>query len=139
MEEYTSDVKIIAANDVNVFAKLSNLENLQQYKDLIPETSGLRDLKSDRDTVSFNINPVGEIKLSIIEREPNRTIKFGVMQSPIDANFWIQLLKTNEKETKLRLTLKADLPFMIKVMVGSKIQDGINRFADLLAQLPYEP
>ena len=138
MEEFISDVKIIAAKDSDVFAKLSNLENLQQFSHLIPEDSALKDLKCDRDSVSFNINPVGDVKLAILDREPNKTIKFGVLQAPVAANFWIQMVGKNDNETKLRLTLKAELPFMIKMMVGSKIKDGINRFADLLAQLPYD-
>lgn len=39
--------------------------------------------------------------------------------------------------SKLKLTLKADLNPMIKMMIGSKLEDGIDKFADMLAMLPY--
>ena len=77
---------------------------------------------------------VGEIALRIIEREENKTIKFETEQSPIQANMWIQVLpSTNDDGTKMKLTLKADLNPMVKMMVGSKISDGIDKFADMLA------
>jgi hypothetical protein len=37
----------------------------------------------------------------------------------------------------MRLTLKADLNPMIKMMVGSKLKDGIDKFADMLAMIKY--
>ena len=71
-------------------------------------------------------------------------MKFETEQSPIQANMWIQVLPTSEvttaegqQGTKMRLTLKADLNPMVKMMVGSKLQDGINKFADMLAMLNY--
>ena len=38
---------------------------------------------------------------------------------------------------KMRVTLKADLNPMIKMMVGSKLEKGIDQFADMLCSLPY--
>ena len=37
----------------------------------------------------------------------------------------------------MRLTLKADLNPMIKMMIGNKLEDGIDKFADMLSMIPY--
>ena len=45
--------------------------------------------------------------------------------------------QTSETESAIKLTLKADLPFMIKMMAGSKIKDGIEKLADMLTKVDY--
>ena len=37
----------------------------------------------------------------------------------------------------MKLTLKADIPFMLKGMVSRPLQDGLEKIADALAQIPY--
>ena len=38
----------------------------------------------------------------------------------------------------MKLTLKADIPFMLKGMVSGPLEDGLEKIADALAQVPYE-
>lgn len=136
METYVSEVKTIYASSEAIFNKLSDLSNLEKVKDRIPQDK-IQDLQFDRDTCSFSISPVGKVEISIIEREEFKTIKFGSTQSPMAFNLWIQLVEVSNTDTKMRVTLKADIPFLLKPMVGSKLKDGINRIADALAMLPY--
>ena len=138
MAEYVSDVKLIACNAHKVFAKLSDLSNVESLKDKIPADAGLKDLTCDKDSISFSVNPVGNVKFKIIEREEPKTIKFAAEGSPIEINMWIQLVEKEENLTKMRLTLKADLPMMVKMMVDGKLKDGINKVADVLANINYE-
>ena len=138
MAEYVSDVKQIVANAHKVFAKLSDLSNVEAMKGKIPAEAGLKDLTCDKDSISFNVNPVGNVKFKIIEREEPKTIKFAADGSPIEVNMWIQLVEKEENLTKMRLTLKADLPMMVKMMVDGKLKDGINKVADVLANINYE-
>ena len=49
MAEYVSDVKLIACNAHKVFAKLSDLSNVESLKDKIPADAGLKDLTCDKD------------------------------------------------------------------------------------------
>lgn len=56
---------------------------------------------------------------------------------PVEIVFWIQLLPVAAYETKLRLTLDADMSMMIKMLVNKKLEEGINKLADMLAALPY--
>ena len=161
MTKYESNIKQIAASVEQVYQKLSNLENLrpiienaqdnealkQKLQDAGQDPSQLDQLKNvelTSDRIAVPAGMIGTLALRIIEREENKTIKFETEQSPIQANMWIQVLPTSEMTTadglsgtKMRLTLKADLNPMVKMMIGNKLQDGINKFADMLAMLPY--
>lgn len=138
MTTYESDIKHIPYENKVIFDKLSDLTNISAMTDKIPENAGIKDISCDRDSVSFKVNPVGDITLRIIERDEPKTIKFAAEQSPVPFNCWIQLVAVSENETKMKLTIKAELPMMVKAMLGSKLQDFINKFADILAAIKYE-
>ncbi len=154
MAKYESNIKQINAPVERVYEKLSNLENFRpvlenmQNNEMVKEKireagqdpaqlEKLKDVVLTADSVSFPVPMMGEMSLRIIEREENKTIKFQTEQSPIDANFWIQVLPVTDFTSKLRLTLKADLNPMVKMMIGSKLKDGIDKFADMLSMIPY--
>ena len=82
--------------------------------------------------------PVGLISLHIIEREEPKCIKSETAQSPMPFNLWIQILPVDEHNSKMKVTVKADIPFMLKAMVAGPLQDGVEKVADALAQIPYE-
>ena len=81
---------------------------------------------------------VGEIKLRIVEREEPKTIKFETENSPIALNMWIQLLPVTDTSCKMKLTVKGDIPFMLKAMVRKPLQEGVEKVADMLAMIPYK-
>lgn len=133
---YESSVKAIPSNEEVVFRALSNLNNLEALKSRIPQDK-LEDLQFDTDSVSFNVVGIGRIGFRIIDREPNKTIKFETENSPITVNVWIQLKQLAENDTRMKLTLRADLPSMVKIMVDKKLKDGIEQIATVLAAVPY--
>ena len=137
MTEFVSEVKTISYSETDIFNMLSDLSNLENMKDKIPQEK-ISDFSFDKDSCSFSINPVGKIKFSIIEREPSKTIKFKADESPIDVTLWIQLKQVEENDTKMKLTIKAELNPFIKPMVSKPIQEGINKIADVLAAIPYK-
>lgn len=134
MTTYESDIKTISSNEEVVFGILSDLNNLKKLQDNPALADKVKDLKFDTDSCSFSVDPVGKVGFKIIEREPFKTIKFESENSPVKVNVWIQLKQVEENNTKLKLTLKADLPMMIKMMVDKKLKEGINMIADMIAQ-----
>ncbi|MDR0230679.1 MAG: SRPBCC family protein [Dysgonamonadaceae bacterium] len=137
MTEFVSEIKTIPHNEADIFEMLSDLSNLERMKDKIPQEK-ISDFTFDKDSCSFSVSPIGKIKFSIVEREPNKTIKFKADESPIDVTMWIQLKQVDENDTKLKLTLKAELNPFIKPMVSKPVQEGINKVADVLAAMPYK-
>ena len=136
MTEFTSEIKTIPYSEEKIYEVLSDLSNLEKVKDKIPQEK-ISDFSFDTDSCSFSVNPIGKIKFLIVDREPFKAIKFEVAQVPIDVNMWIQLKETEPGVTKMKLTMKAALNPFLKPMLSKPLQDGINKAADMLAQVPY--
>ena len=139
METYESNVVHIQAAAQSVFDKLSNLENLKPLLDNLPSqaTEKVKDIAVTADTCRFTVENFGQMGFKIIEREPNKTIKFSGEDTPVEVFLWIQLVEKEAYDTKMKITLKADIPFMLKMMVGDKLKDGVNQIATLLSKIPY--
>lgn len=126
-------------SDEKIFSILSDLNNLERVKDRLPQDK-VKNMSFDKDSCTFEIAgaPLGPVTIRIIEREPNKTIKFGSDQSPIAFNLWIQLKSVAENDTRMKLTIKADINMMIKMMVEKPLKQGLDKAAEMLAALPYD-
>ena len=112
MANFESSVKVIPYSQERVYAKLSDLSNLESVKGRLPEDK-IQDLSFDSDTLSFSVSPIGQLTLQIVEREPCKCIKLATTNSPLPFNMWIQLVSTAEEECKLKVTISMDInPFM---------------------------
>ena len=136
MTKFESSVKQIPYPVEDVYRNISDLSNLERVRDRIPEDK-LNSFAFDQDSVSVNVAPVGDLKLRIVEREESKCVKFETEQSPLPFNLWIQVLPVSASESKMKVTVKADIPFMLKGMVSGPLQDGVEKIADALAQIPY--
>ena len=136
MTKFESSVKQIAYPVEDVYRNISDLSNLERVRDRVPADK-LDSFKFDSDSVEVSVPPVGTIKLRIIEREENKCVKFETEQSPMPFNLWIQMLPVSETESKMKVTVKADNPFMLKGMVSGPLQDGVEKIADALSQIPF--
>jgi carbon monoxide dehydrogenase subunit G len=109
---------------------------VERVKDKIPSDK-LKDFSYDSDSCSFAVDPIGKITFQIVEREPNKTIKFQTTNSPIPLTLWVQLKQVVENDTRLKLTARADLNPFIKPMVSKPMQEAVDKISTLLASLPY--
>lgn len=132
MTTYESEIKTISSSEEVVFDILGNLNNLSKVADNKAVGDKIKDLQYDTDSCSFAVEGFGRIGFRIIEREPFKTIKLEAENTPVPINVWIQLKQVADNDTKMKLTLKAELPAMIKMMLDKKLKDGINAIADFL-------
>ena len=136
MTKFESSIKQIPYPVEDVYRNISDLSNLERVRDRVPQDK-LEDFEFDSDSVQVSVSPVGTIKLRIIEREEPKCVKFETEQSPMPFNLWIQVLPVDANNSKMKVTVKADIPFMLKGMVSGPLQDGVEKIADALAQIPY--
>lgn len=136
MTEFVSEVKTIPHDEDRIFNMLSDLSNLERIKDRLPQDK-IQDFEFDSDSCSFAVAPVGKITFRIVEREPNKTIKFETTNSPVPLFLWIQLKQVAPEDTKMKMTIKADLNPFIKPMVSKPLQDALDKIAVVIASLPY--
>lgn len=136
MDTYESEIKKVNSSAEDVYALVSDLSNIELFKNRIP-TGKITDLTFDANSCHFGISPFGKIGVKIVDREQNKTVKYAADHSPVDFNMWIQLKEVSAQDTRLKLTVKADLNPLIKMMVSSQLQTMLNKLADALSKLPY--
>ena len=135
--KFESSIKQIPYPQQAVYNNISDLRNLEKVRDRVPEDK-VSDFSFDEDSVSLNVPPVGELKLRICDREEPKCVKFETVQSPVPFNVWIQGLPVDENNSKMKVTVKAELNPFIKGMVEGPLQDGVEKIADALSQIHYE-
>ena len=136
MVKYESSIKQVPYAQQAVYEMLSDLNNIDRVRDRLPEDK-LQNITFDRDSVSVAVPPIGEIALHVCDREEPKCVKFEAAQSPIPFNLWVQMLPVTETSSKMKVTLQADIPLMLKAMVGSRLQEGVEQMAEMLAMIPY--
>lgn len=158
MTEYKSTVHVSPFPQQRVYDRLSdltfltliqnNLDNPEMRQRILDQADGkvtaeqldtanekIRQMQVNRDSVTSD-SPVGKITLRIVEREEPKCVKFALEGAPVQANLWIQLLPQAD-QCALRVTLRAELNFLIKQMVGKKLEKGVEGLAQMLANIPY--
>ncbi|GAE19776.1 SRPBCC family protein [Bacteroides pyogenes] len=136
MNKIESSVKVIPCSQERVYAKLSDLKNLEAVKDRLPQDK-IQGLSFDSDTLSFSVSPVGSLTLQIVEREPCKCIKFATTQSPLPFNLWIQIVETAPEECKIKLTVGMEVNPFMKAMVQKPLKDGLEKMVEMLAVVQY--
>lgn len=134
--KFESSIKQVPYPQEAVYRNISDLRNLEKVRDRVPQDK-VQDFAFDENTVSLNVAPVGELKLRICDREEPKCVKFETVQSPVPFHVWVQVLPVTETTSKMKVTVKAELNPFVKGMVSGPLQDGVEKIADALAQIPY--
>ena len=153
MAKYESQIKQVPYSQSAVYAKLADLTNLAVIKERFDDPNVQAKIPADKveevrnavnqmeftaDTVSAPAGPIGTIAVQIVDREPEKCVKFTSTNSPVGLKLWVQVLPTSDTTSKIKVTIDADLNFFMKQMVGSHLEKGVDKFADMLAMIPYE-
>ncbi|MBQ7258354.1 MAG: SRPBCC family protein [Paludibacteraceae bacterium] len=135
--KYESKITSAPCSAAQIYRVLSNMENLERVREFIPQDK-VQEMEVSADRVRLKVDGLAQkITIAIVDRIENDTVKFGAEGIPMDANFWIQLKEVSPVDTRIKLTVKADIPFMFKMMVDKKLQQGLDQAAEMLAQFPY--
>ena len=88
--------------------------------------------------IRIKVDGLGQkLTIAIVDKEEFKTIKFGVENLPIPLNVWIQLKQVADLDTRIRITLKTEMPAMFKMMFDKKMQQGLDQAIDMLCRIPY--
>ena len=135
--KYESKITSAPCSAKQIYAVLSNMQNLERVKDMIPQDK-VQEMEIAPDRVRLKVDGLAQkITIAIVDRIENDTVKFGAEGIPMNANFWIQMKELSPTDTRLKLTVKADIPMMFKFMIEKKLQQGLDQAAEMLAQFPY--
>lgn len=134
MTTFESSIKKISSPQERIYRFLSDFDH---FGDVIPKDK-ISNWQSNGDSCRFTVDPLGEVGLRIVDKEPNKTIKFTA-EGKVPFNFflWIQLKELNETETALKLTIKADMNPMVKMMASKPVKKFLEMLADGIAAHQY--
>ena len=136
MSQYESSVKHIPYPQARVYAKLEDLNNLESIKDRVPQDK-VKEFTYNRDEVTVNVPPLGNVTIRVVEREEPKCIKFEAVGSPLPINLWIQRIPDGDEAAKMRVVAKAEINFMLRSMVEKPLKDGIEKIAEALSLIQY--
>ena len=135
--KYESKITSAPCSAQQIYRVLSDMRSLERVRNLIPQDK-IQEMDIEPDRVRMKVDGLAQkITVAIVDRIENDTVKFGLEGIPMDGNFWIQLKEVTPSDTRIKLTVKADIPFMFKFMIEKKLQTGLDQAADMLAQFPY--
>ena len=136
--KYESSIQSVATNAHSIYNVLGNMENIACVEHLIPKDK-VQELTYDKNSARIKVDGLGQkICIKIVDCEEDKVLKYGIENLPMSMNFWIQMHEVTPTDTRIKLTLKADLPMMLKMMLDKKLHEGIEQAAVILSKLPYE-
>ncbi len=129
LEKYESKQQQIHRDAGTVWAALSDFNN---FTPLVADR--VEGWAVDGDTCSFKVKGI-TMGMRMVEKIPGKLIKIEATEvSPVGFTFWMQLKEAAPYDTRMRLVLHAEMNMMIKMMIGSKLRDGIDQMAEQIAK-----
>lgn len=129
-----SRIGTIAAGEEKIYNFMSNFNNFKQF---IP-VDKIQDFESTEDSCRFSVPNMGKVGLRIVEKTPFNTIKIsGDGMANQQFNFWVQLKEMDENDTKVKLTIKADLNPMLKMMVNKPLQNFVDKLVEAMEKMRF--
>lgn len=129
MQEYISKQQQIHHSAARIFPLISN------FSLLTPAVADkVEEWQASEDSCSFKFKGF-TVALRIVDKVENKHVKISGDGGsvPMDFSFWIQLHEVSEYDTRIRLVLHAELNMMMRMMIGSKLQKGLDQAVEGLA------
>ena len=139
--QYESSIKYVPYSQGRVYNKLSDLNNLESVRDRLDSMKDklegkLEDMTFDRDSMTVKVQGIN-LTLRIVEREPMKCVKFEGDKSPIPLNLWIQMLPVTDEQSKIKVTIRAEVNMFMKAMISKPLNEGVEKLAEMLSVIPY--
>ncbi|MCQ2204719.1 MAG: SRPBCC family protein [Bacteroidales bacterium] len=131
---YESAIKVVTNNVGVIYGKLSDFRN---FSAVLPQDK-LKNWECTADTCRFTVDGMGEMGLRIIDRQENSVVKYTADGATrFNFNLWVQMKEVEPYSSRIKVTMKADLNPMIKMMVGSHLQKFVDMLAEAISRHPY--
>ena len=130
MQEYISKQQQIFRPAAQIFPIISN------FTYLTPAVADkVEEWQATEGSCSFKFKGF-TVGLRIEEKVDNKHVKIvgDGGNVPMDFAFWIQLHQVSEGDTRIRLVLHAELNMMMRMMIGKKLQGGLDQAVEGLAK-----
>ncbi len=138
MSKYTGKPHRVNRPRTEIYDQLANLSKISERIDSLPE-----DLRQrlgtvnfpDNETMAFTAPGVGEMKFRIVERNAPDSVKFLAETGVVPINVIIDLNEADAAATDVTATIDAEIPMMLRPLIGGKLQEAADQFGKMFGQL----
>lgn len=144
MESFKSAPHAIACDSATIYSKLTNPSLIEQL--IVANADKMEgEARQHLDAVKFGTDsisiqsPMGEVTLALdhVNSVEGRRVVYTASQSPVPINMVINLEAQPDATTMSTAELQLQLPFFMRKMVEGQLQEGANRFGELLSHIPF--
>lgn len=159
MTKYESQIYTINAPQQHAYERMSDLKNFEAIKEAVenpefvnrlmqnvpaehadkitPEKiekvrQQLQNVVFSSDAVSIETS-MGLMTLAITDRQEPKLVKLVGVGTPVDVNVWVQFLPQGVYQTKMKVTVGAELNFFIRKMVEKYLKQAPDGLAQMLS------
>jgi len=133
MTKYQSELIVIKADQIKAFETLSSPLKIRELIYNAGLSEKLNGFDIINDSIVFSNPAVGNIIFRLKETNKYSSIQYQTENSPLTMNLEIELSKVTEDSTNLQLNLTAELPPVIKMMMGSKVLEALDKLNKFIA------
>ena len=134
MTSFESKTGTVHDTDEKIYSFLADFRNIVR---ILPP-GRIKDWQTDGDSCRFTMDGLGSAGLKILEKEPFKTIKYsGEGPYSIDFLFWIQIRQVGDMDSRIRLTLRADLNPVMIAMLKNSVQSALDTLIDYMENINY--
>lgn len=137
MAIYKSTPRTVSCDADTAFARISNVGALQQYLDLIPQEHRAKvgQVAFTDDAIVISAAPVGDITLRRGQCVEPSLVTFNAENCPVPMEISINIDPVDSASASVVASMNVDVPPMLAPFIGGKLQEAVDRMADLLAML----
>ena len=135
MTKFESRIGKLDTSGEKAFNFLSDFRNFNRF---IPEDK-VKEWEASAEQCKFTVDGIGKAGLKIIEKEPNKLVKISDDGTAgLEFFFWIQIKEIEEKDTRIKLTIKADLNPMMKMVAAKPLKSFVNLMIDKIEEYSFD-
>ncbi len=121
---YESRVGKIGSGAKEIFSFVTDMRNFSRF---LPEHT-IENWEASVDECSFEVSPVGKSRIKIVRKDPHDTVKYaGYGLNNTEFYLWVQLKELKEEDTRVKLTIKADLNPGLKMIASKPIKEFLDK------------
>lgn len=129
-----SKIGKIPAGDEAIYKFLTDFDN---FKKLIPADK-ISDWKTEGDTCTFSVPPVGKTGFELVEKKPYSLIKLSNLENTSYKFFlWVQLKEIDSGFTAVKLTMEVELNAMMQMMAKKPLKEFLDKLVEQLTKIKY--
>lgn len=123
-----------------IYSCLNNPESFKGIADNVPDDlkQQVGNIRIDGDVITLEAKPVGDVSFRIANGVENEKVHLETVSSPFPLSIDVCLVDGGAPETtNAHVEVKIDLNPILKTMLSKPMQDAAEKFADLIAVMPY--